>query len=211
MFLIRHGETEFNVQRRMQGRFDSPLTPTGVAQAEAIGDHLRSLMEGTDGWIIESSPLRRTVATAEIIRRRTGISSDVIMDDRLREVSMGSWDGLLREEIEERWPGALGPSLRESWVRACPDGETIDAVMARLSDWLRSHAERPNRLVVSHGISGSLIRGIYARLPQEEMLRLLAPQDSFYQLYGGTIQHIRCTVAPLSASPRPAPGVDLVP
>ena len=192
MFLIRHGETEFNVLGRLQGRFDSPLTPRGVAQAEAIGRHLRTLIGGAENWVIKSSPLGRTVTTAEIIRKQTGISSAVIMDDRLREVSMGSWDGLSREEIGKRWPGAMGPSLRQSWVRACPDGETLDAVMARLSDWLRSDAERPNHIVVSHGISGGLVRGIYAHLPQEEMLRLPTPQNSFYQLYSGAIQHICC-------------------
>jgi broad specificity phosphatase PhoE len=191
MYLVRHGETEFNMQRRLQGRFDSPLTPKGVAQAEAIGRHLRTLVELPEGWIIESSPLARTVRTAEIIKAEIGISSDVITDHRLREVSMGSWDGLCREEIEERWPGALRPSTRLSWVNGCPDGETLQAAMARLSDWLESVADERNRIVVSHGISGSLIRGIYANLPQQEMLRLPVPQDSFFELRNGSVRHIR--------------------
>lgn len=191
MYLVRHGETEFNIQRRLQGRFDSPLTPKGVAQAQAIGRHLRTLVEPTEGWIIESSPLARTVRTAEIIKAEIGISSDVITDHRLREVSMGSWDGLCREEIEERWPGALGPSTRLNWVNSRPDGETLQAAMARLSDWLESVADERNRIVVSHGISGSLIRGIYANLPQQEMLRLPVPQDSFFELRNGSVQHIR--------------------
>jgi broad specificity phosphatase PhoE len=192
MYLVRHGETEFNRQRRLQGRFDSPLTPQGVAQAEAIGRHLRTLIEQPEGWIIESSPLGRTVRTAEIIKSEIGIPSDVITDHRIREVSMGSWDGLRPEEIEERWPGALGPSTRLSWVGGCPDGETLQAVMARLSDWLESLADERNRVVVSHGISGSLIRGIYANLPQQEMLRLPVPQDSFFELRNGGVQHITC-------------------
>src|SRR4051812_24393478 len=104
IYLVRHGETEFNLLGRLQGRFDSPLTPKGVTQAEAIGRHLRTLVGLPDDWIVVSSPLARTVRTAEIIRAETGIASDVITDHRLREISMGSWDGLSREEIEERWP-----------------------------------------------------------------------------------------------------------
>jgi probable phosphoglycerate mutase len=192
MYLVRHGETEFNIRRRLQGRFDSPLTPKGVAQAEAIGRHLRTLVEQPEGWVIESSPLGRTVRTAEIIRTKIGISSDVITDRRLREVSMGSWDGLCPEEIEERWPGALGPSTRLSWVNGCPDGETLQAAMARVADWLESVSDERNRIVVSHGISGSLIRGIYANLPLQEMLRLPTPQDSFFELRNGGVQRVTC-------------------
>src|SRR3954453_20141939 len=93
MFLIRHGETGFNIQGRLQGRFDSDLTPKGVAQAAAIGCHLRALIGKRESWVIEASPLGRTVATAEIIRKQVGITANVIVDSRLREVSMGSWDG----------------------------------------------------------------------------------------------------------------------
>lgn len=192
IYLVRHGETEFNRQGRLQGRFDSSLTPKGVAQAEVIGRHLRTLVGLPEGWIIESSPLGRTVRTAEIIKAETGISSDVITDHRLREVSMGSWDGLCREEIEERWPGAMGPSTRLSWVDGCPDGETLQAAIERLAEWLGSLADKRNRIVVSHGISGSLIRGIYANLPHQEMLRLPVPQDSFFELRNGGVQHITC-------------------
>jgi broad specificity phosphatase PhoE len=192
MYLVRHGETEFNIQRRLQGRFDSPLTPKGVDQAKAIGRHLRTLVEQPEDWIIESSPLGRTVRTAEIIKAEIGISSDVITDHRLREVSMGSWDGLRPEEIEKRWPGTLGPSTRLNWVDGCPDGESLQAAMARLSDWLEAVADERNRIVVSHGISGSLIRGIYANRPQHEMLRLPVPQDSFFELRNGGVQHITC-------------------
>lgn len=192
MFLLRHGETEFNRVGRVQGHLDSPLTPRGVAQAEAIGRHLRTLIGTEAGWVVESSPLGRAIATATIIREQTGITAGLCIDDRLREISLGSWDGLTRDEIEARWPGVLGPSLRESWTRSCPDGETLAAAVARLSDWLRVGAGRPGRIIVSHGIAGCLIRGIYGRLPQDEMLRLPTPQESFHQLHEGTIRHIPC-------------------
>jgi len=121
MFLVRHGETEFNAQGRLQGRFDSPLTPKGMAQAKTIGRHLQALINRPEDWAVECSPLGRAVATAEIIRMQVGIPSDLIIDDRLREVSLGSWDGLTRDEISRQWPGALGTSLRDGWIRSCPE------------------------------------------------------------------------------------------
>jgi broad specificity phosphatase PhoE len=193
MFLVRHGETEYNLVGRVQGRLDSSLTPRGLIQAEAIGRRLKTMISRTEDWRVESSPLGRAVATAEIIRTHTGISSEVAVDDRLREVSLGSWDGMTREEIRKRWPGAFGaaPSLRQSWVRACPDGESIDAAIARLADWLRSRHDHQMLIVISHGISGSLLRGIYAELPRDEMLRLCTSQDSFHQLVNGVVQDVQ--------------------
>ena len=192
MFLLRHGETEFNRAGRGQGRFDSPLTPKGIAQAEAIARHVNTLIAGTGGWTIVSSPLGRALATAEIIQKHVRPSAPITSDDRLREVSLGAWDGLTRDEITARWPGALGPSLRQSWLRSCPDGETIDAVIARLTDWLHAHQNHHRLIVVTHGISGSLLRGIYADIPCHEMLRLPTPQDSFHHLADGTVHDVPC-------------------
>ncbi|MBS0641720.1 MAG: histidine phosphatase family protein [Proteobacteria bacterium] len=190
MFLVRHGETEFNRAGRIQGRLDSPLTPTGVTQAKAIGRHLKALIGPTTGWTIQTSPLGRAVATAGIIRAQTGIRAELILDDRLREVSLGSWDGLSRADIDARWPGVLGASLRHSWAQSCPDGESIDAVLLRLADWLQAHTDHRTLIVVSHGITGSLLRGLYAKLPRDTMLSLPTPQDSFQRLADGAVQDV---------------------
>jgi broad specificity phosphatase PhoE len=190
IYLVRHGQTEFNQEKRFQGRLDSPLTVAGMAQAHAVGRGLRALVAQGGGWIIETSPQGRALHTAQIIRDEAGIAADLVIDDRLREVSLGSWDGLCRDEIELKWPGAMLASSRQSWAKRCPDGETVQQAIDRCTAWLASQREDRKCIVVSHGITGSLIRGIYAGVSVGEMLRLPVPQDSFFELSYGRISQV---------------------
>src|SRR3954471_20317239 len=113
LLLIRHGETEWNVERRYQGQRDSPLTARGVAQAEAIGRRLSEL-PAFDSAPVIASPLGRARQTAEIIcARRHNTMFET--DERLREVTLGSWDGLLRDEIAARSPGIFEKHGRYEW------------------------------------------------------------------------------------------------
>src|SRR6187397_119767 len=99
IFLVRHGETEWNRARRYQGWSDSPLTPLGVAQAEAIGRRLSAVPEAAAADIV-ASPIGRARRTAEIIAECLGHNPPLRLDDRLREISLGSWDGRDRREIK---------------------------------------------------------------------------------------------------------------
>src|SRR6266704_1902525 len=101
IFLVRHGETEWNRARRYQGWSDSPLTARGIAQAEAIGHRLRALPEANAAAIV-ASPLGRARRTAEIIAECLGRIEKLRFDERLREISLGSWDGLDRRDIRAR-------------------------------------------------------------------------------------------------------------
>src|SRR6266478_5466016 len=101
IFLVRHGETEWNRARRYQGWSDSPLTARGIAQAEAIGHRLRALPEAAAAEII-ASPIGRARRTAQIIAECLGRTAPLRFDERLREISLGSWDGLDRAEIRSR-------------------------------------------------------------------------------------------------------------
>lgn len=103
IYLVRHGETEFNLVRRYQGWLDSPLTENGVAQAIAIGRRLAQLPDAATAEIV-ASPIGRAKRTAELIAAEMG-RADIAYDDRLREISIGSWDGLDRDEIAARAPG----------------------------------------------------------------------------------------------------------
>src|SRR5690242_580485 len=101
IFLVRHGETEWNLARRYQGWSDSPLTPAGIAQAEAMGRRLCQLPEAAEAEIV-ASPLGRARRTAEIIAECLGRQTPPRLDERLREISIGSWDGLSRREVRSR-------------------------------------------------------------------------------------------------------------
>lgn len=189
ILLLRHGETEWNLQRRYQGRSDSALTATGVAQAHAIGRLLGALPCADTARII-ASPLGRARRTAEIIREHFTAAPELRFDDRLRELSLGSWDGLTYSEITARCPGVFDGQGRYDWYFRSPDGECYDAFAARLGAWLLEQKAAHALVVVTHGIVTRLLRGLYAGLPREMALMLPVPQNKVFQLSGGSIEEL---------------------
>ena len=196
IYLVRHGQTRFNLERRYQGACDSPLTALGEDQARAVGRLLAEL--APRDCPIVSSPLGRARATAELIRRAGGFTSDITLDPRLAEISMGAWDGRLISEIDTAAAGFTSEDLPPDWYMRSPDGETYAQFAARLGDWVESVRSLPGPLiVVSHGVAGRVIRGLYAHLDKDTALRLPVPQDAVFRLNDGTIERIDC--APASA------------
>jgi probable phosphoglycerate mutase len=137
LLFVRHGETDWNLERRYQGHLDSPLNDAGTEQAEAVADALSQ--EPVDA--IYSSDLGRAHATAEVIGARLGLP--VQIDAGLREVDVGSWAGLTREEVIERFGEGVAH-----------DGESREEHSARVLGAVRRIAVRhPGGCVVlvSHG------------------------------------------------------------
>ena len=187
LYLVRHGQTEFNLARRYQGALDSPLTALGVEQAGWMGALLATLVD--PGTPIVSSPLGRARRTAEIIAEAARLSPPAL-DPRLAEVSLGVWDGLTDEDIDFAFPGARDGTSRWDWYFASPDGERYEAMAARLGEWL-TEAKGP-LVAVSHGVAGRVIRGLYAGLDRDEALKLDVPQDAVFRLAEGRIERIDC-------------------
>jgi broad specificity phosphatase PhoE len=190
IYLVRHGQTEFNRERRIQGHVDSPLTELGLRQARAVGRLLRDLIREPAGWRIVSSPLGRALATAEIVSAKLG-GLPVERDERLKEMSWGAHDGRLRSELEAEHPETFG---RTGWAFDAGTGESYEAVVARVGDWLASLPPEPERriIAVSHGISGRVLRGLYAGLPRDEAGQQDVPQDAVYLLQHGGFGRIDC-------------------
>lgn len=185
IFLVRHGETEWNRARRYQGWSDSPLTAEGIAQAEAIGHRLRTLSEAAGAEIV-ASPTGRARRTAEIIAQCLDRTAPLRFDDRLREISLGSWDGLNRKEIRSR----MGEEFVEfEWYFRTPDGESYDGFAGRIASWLEEAGDGP-LIAVCHGVVTRVLRGLYGGLPSTAALRLPVPQDRIFRLAGGVIDEI---------------------
>jgi broad specificity phosphatase PhoE len=190
ILLLRHGETEWNLERRYQGRFDSPLTERGVGQARALGALLGVLPEAAAAPIV-ASPQGRARRTAEIIREQLAAPSEVRLDDRLRELSLGSWDGLTFGDIATRSPGIFDGDGRYEWYFRSPDGESYDAFVARVAGWLRGQDQSSPVIVVAHGLVSRVLRGLYAGLPRADALTLPVPQDRVFRLSDGVIEELR--------------------
>lgn len=182
IYLLRHGQTEFNLEGRYQGQADSPLTEHGRQQARACGALLSRHVEAAPIW---SSPLPRAAETARLLAAAlTG--SCLRLDARLSEVSFGVWEGMTRAEIAARWPNVRRQHPPRQWKLHAPGAEGIGPLMARLRSVLGdAAAETGDVILVGHGVAGRLLRGIHAGLAMSEALALNAPQDVVYRLHPG--------------------------
>jgi broad specificity phosphatase PhoE len=146
LLLVRHGETDWNRERRFQGHADPPLNDAGREQARMLAENLAD--EGIDA--IYTSDLRRARETAEILAARSG--SEVVALRELREIDVGDWQGLTWPEIEERHPDGAARWGRDG--HGWDGGETYDQLRERIVAALHVIAERhPGQrvLVVGHG------------------------------------------------------------
>jgi broad specificity phosphatase PhoE len=192
LYLMRHGETVWNRERRFQGRLDSALTEHGVAQARRMGETLAPLVADHGAVEIVASPLGRARATAATVAEALGVPPEHIGSDaRLTEVDVGIWSGLTFTEIAERWPGSIAAANRRDWFFRSPDGETYDSIADRVRGFLDDSAGR-HLIVVAHGITSRLIRGLYLGLPRAELLRLELSQDAIFRLADGRVERLGC-------------------
>jgi broad specificity phosphatase PhoE len=187
IYLVRHGETVWNLAGRFQGQHNSPLTTLGIKQADRIGmclaKEIADLEARIEGHV---SPLGRAKETAARIANFVPLT---FRDEpRLMEVTLGSWDGMTHYEIDFEYPGALVGSDAFDWYFRSPDGETFDQACERVTSWLSS-VTSPT-VAISHGLTSRLIRGIYLGLTRREMLELPVPQSSFVVLTGGQSHYI---------------------
>lgn len=201
ILLVRHGETEWNLQRRFQGRLDSPLTERGVAQASAIGRFLAALPVAASASLV-ASPQGRARRTAEIISEALGSIAPLRVDERLREHSLGSWDGLTYNELEARFPHIFEGEDRHDWYFRAPNGESYAALAARIGEWLGEQDETAPVIVVAHGLVSRVLRGLYAGLPRAVALTLPVPQDRIFRLSAGKVETLAVQPGPTDLAGR---------
>ena len=191
IYLVRHGETEWNREGRMQGHLDSPLTDRGEDQARRIGGLLAELVPEPAQHVVTASPLGRTRRTASIVCETLGLDpAGCRIDELLIEITLGEWDGMTREEIAAVNAETWRLYRDDHWNFVPPGGESYAMMANRARRWLATNTARPNLIVVSHGAFGRVLRGIYSGLDPGQTLAQEEPQDSIYRLSGGTIARI---------------------
>ena len=212
IFVLRHGETIWNLVRRRQGRRDSPLTLRGVKQAVAYAERLRrEIARGTSVEVI-SSPLGRARQTASIVCESLELDPNKAqLDPLLAEHDFGEWEGLVDEEIEAAFPGALAERRKQYWDYRIPGGECYAEVFERAGHWLQRPTGARITIAITHAMTSRALRGAYLNLHPEQMVRFVHPQDRFYRLAGGRVEEVLCDVdaapahsctADISARPR---------
>lgn len=184
IYVLRHGQTEWNRERRVQGSSESTLTPLGVRQAEAQGRILTPIRAATPQLRLYCSPLIRTRETAR--HALPDIDDRQIMfDPRLAEVSMGAWEGHLRVDLEKDHP-ILADPLTSVFAQclSAPGGERFEDVLARVEAFLET-IDGPS-IIVTHGITGAVLRGVLLGLDFDGMSALDHGQGCVYRIDGGT-------------------------
>lgn len=188
MFVVLHGQTEWNRDGRVQGLSDSPLTEHGRRQALTVAYILRDRDVTPAAHKIYCSPLGRTVETARIIASELGFDPATIRTEALlREVSLGSWEGHNHTEVQTRWPDRLTGSDRYDWYFHSPDGETHYDVTKRIQQWLEANADHDHLVVVTHGVASRVLRGLYLGCNYKDSLRLEVTRDAVFQLSDGRV------------------------
>ena len=150
LYILRHGETEWNAENRMQGALNSPLTPKGEMDAARQGEILSRCH--LDGFSFICSPQGRAFQTAGIALTR--IAADIRTDDRLREISVGDWSGRLRDEL----PKIEGKDPFMSHYEAAPNGEGFARLEVRCRAFL-DDLDGP-AVLVTHGITSRMMRAL---------------------------------------------------
>lgn len=190
IILVRHGQTFWNREMRIQGHMESELTPLGERQAVAMARRVADLVRQDGGdFRLVASPLGRAQQTAAAVADATGLPVEI--DARLAEIAVGEWEGKLRADIAHHHPETFAT---KEWFFGAPGGETFEDVTARAIDWLAGLPPEPERRViaVSHGVWGRLLRGAYAGLARQATLDQDVPQDAVYTLAGGRIEKHDC-------------------
>jgi len=190
LYLIRHGQTDWNLQGRYTGQSDIPLNTTGEQQASAAAAQL----EGVKLDAIVSSDLQRARHTAEIIAAQMGLP--VQTDPRLREINQGLWEGMHFTEIKTQYEEAFKQRKNNPLTVAPPGGETVGQVQTRVLAALRDIcAQYPHQqvAVVSHGLSLAIIKASLSGHPIQRVWELIPPNAQVERL-------------PMSCEDHPRPG-----
>jgi broad specificity phosphatase PhoE len=150
IYFIRHGETAWNAEGRLQGQQDIALNTTGHNQAAYVGTLLKNLTNLPPNIDFISSPMLRTQDTMQRLRLSAGLDpASYKTDERLKEISFGRWEGLTWPEVRKADPKGASGREADKWNYVPPNGESYEMLMERIVPWLESIVD-PS-LVVAHG------------------------------------------------------------
>ncbi len=189
LVLLRHGETDWNRQARLQGQRDIPLNDLGRAQAARNGRALSRAITDIAGYDFVASPMSRARETMEIARTAMGLSPTAyIRDDRLMELTFGDWEGLTLDEVRKRDGEAAARRDADKWRHNPPGGESYQQLAARVAPWL-SALRRPT-VVVAHGGIARVLR--IRLLGEDPLVAVAAPitQDKVFLWRDGRAEYI---------------------
>ena len=154
IYYMRHGETDWNVEGRLQGGIDTPLNELGLTQAAHAGRVLADLFarqgQGASNLAFVASPLQRARVTMDLVRAELKLPpGGYALDDRLREIGYGHWEGSTLAQAQVSHPELYASRERDKWGALPPGGESYASVQIRMRDWYESL--QADTVAVAHG------------------------------------------------------------
>jgi broad specificity phosphatase PhoE len=190
IYYIRHGETDWNANGRLQGAQDVPLNDLGRSQSVHAGHILADLFardgRGARSLKFVASPLGRARQSMELLRAVLKLPlSGYAIDDRLREIAYGEWEGFTLSEIQARDPELFERRQAAKWTVAPPGGEDYVSVQARMSRWY-SELEADTVAVAHGGTARALMVALGFKTP-ESACDLIIEQGAVYVFGDGSL------------------------
>ena len=189
LYFVRHGETDWNAEARLQGQADTDLNEKGRAQASANGRALARLIAKPAAFDFVASPMLRTRETMERLRAAMGLDpSGYRTEPLLVEVNFGDWQGHTFAELERVDPGCFARRQADKWGFVPPGegAESYERLAARVRPWLEGVVR--DTVCVTHG---GVLRAIFmlsGTLAPAEAVMLSIPQDRILRLAGGVLE-----------------------
>lgn len=190
LYVLRHGQTVWNLEGRFQGQQDSPLTELGVNQATRLAESLEAIGSSR----LFSSPLGRARNTAAVVAKKIGIAVET--DTRLKECHFGHCEGLTRPEMESRFPGLWAVRTEDRWGFRWPGGESFKDLMTRAGSFLKERKDAlasGDVLIVAHETINRALIGSAVGLRTADILDLAHPNHVIYRIRKGDVSFLDTT------------------
>lgn len=188
-YFVRHGQTGWNAELRLQGQADTDMTDLGRRQAVRNGRRLAELVDRPEDFDFVASPLKRTRETMELIRTEMRLPPQGYrVDARLREVHFGDWQGFTYAELEEKAPGSTAARFADKWgfVAPGPGGESYQMLLDRVKPWFEA-LEKPTICVTHGGVLRVLFR-LIEDSPVADVAAMEIVQDRVLRLEGSKLE-----------------------
>ena len=190
LYFVRHGETDFNIAHRLQGRYETSINARGREQAKRCAGVLSDLFarerRAAADYAYVSSPLMRARQTMEIVRATLGLDAAAYaVDDRLQEISYGDWEGSTLPEISARDPELLASRDQNKWDFRPPGGESYREVAARVATWYATVTR--DTVIAAHGGTARALIANFGILPEEEATYAEVLHGAVYVFAEGTM------------------------
>jgi len=182
LFVLRHGQTEWNAEGRFQGQLDSPLTEMGLAQARAQNAILRNCLP-SGGVSAVVSTAGRARHTADLALDGIPLCGPIRFEPDLQEIDFGAWQGLTSAEMEAGWPEVMAAADPDLWQFHAPGGETLDQMAARIEAVLQE-LSGPT-VVVTHGLTSRILRCLALGLDPARLVDLPGGQGNVHHIKDG--------------------------